>query len=301
MFCSTLKKLKEGYETSQRRRALSKFAPIDFPHGVLTLCQYLATNSYPDPASERVALMAEQQRQRIVSVRGEPIEILYSPKPGSTQDPEQPVPGAKLFFSPERIARTGKDKRWGGFLHLCARESGAKSLIELGTCAGISAYYLASASNVERLITIEGSSVLANIAKETLQDLSSKTEVINALFDDALEDILPALPRIDLAYLDGHHEKIATIQYFDRIKHRLSPNAWVLFDDVSWSLDMRECWEELTSKQGFSYCLDFGAIGLCIWNGGEERGKILDLRGISGVKEIGKPHGWRIEDGGFVR
>ena len=301
MLRSILKKLRESYEIAQRKKALVELDLNNVPRGMLMLCKYLATNNFPDNASEQVAQMAEQQRQRIAFSSVDTIEILYSPKPGSVGETEPTIPGARLFFSPERIARTGKDKRWGGFLHLCARESGARFLIELGTCAGISAYYLASASNVERLITIEGSSVLAKIAEETLRDLSSKTEVINALFDDALEDILPMLPRIDLAYFDGHHEKIATIHYFNRIKHRLSPNAWILFDDISWSQDMRECWGELTSMRGFSHCLDFGEIGLCIWNGGSELGNVLDLRRISGVVEIGQPHGWMIEEGGIVR
>ena len=40
--------------------------------------------------------------------------------------------------------------KWGTFLHLCANASGAKTILEFGTSAGISGCYLASAENCER-------------------------------------------------------------------------------------------------------------------------------------------------------
>jgi len=152
---------------------------------------------------------------------------------------------------------------------------------------------MASSALVERLITIEGSTELARIAQDTLKDLSYKTEVINALFDDALDSLLVNDFRIDLAYIDGHHEKVATIHYFRRIKEHLNPGAWVVFDDISWPTDMRDCWDEIISKTGFSHCLDFGAVGVCNWNCGAEVGQCFDLRAVSGVTGIGNPHGWK--------
>lgn len=39
---------------------------------------------------------------------------------------------------------------------------------------------------------------------------------------------------VDLAYIDGDHEKVATIRYFERIKPHLNPDAVVIFGDISW-------------------------------------------------------------------
>src|SRR6185312_4343070 len=112
--------------------------------------------------------------------------------------------------------------------------------LELGACAGISAIYLSSAPQMKSLITVEGSAPLAGLAAESLQPFSH-ARVVNALFDDAIDAELPGV-KLDLAYIDGHHEKVATIHYFNKIRPYLQPGAVVIFDDVSWSRDMREAW-----------------------------------------------------------
>ena len=63
--------------------------------------------------------------------------------------------------------------------------------------------------------------------------------VINKLFDDAIDDFLhEGLSGIDIADIDGHHEKLATLHYFERIKPMLNPDSVVIFDDIYWSKDM---------------------------------------------------------------
>ena len=99
---------------------------------------------------------------------------------------------------------------------------------------------------------------------------------------------------IDFAFIDGHHEKLATIHYFNRLVPKLSPGALVVFDDISWSFDMRECWEYMVKQKGFSDALDFGDLGICIWNhSGFSSTKYWDLQELLGRQTIGDPHGWK--------
>lgn len=280
---------------------LSRAIDQGLPSNAIVPCRYLINGKFPDSASLKVAEIIENRRSMIAASMRGPVEIIYSPKPGSSINPDRPDEGNRLFFSPERVANTGKNAYWGGFLHLCARESGACSIIELGTCAGLSAYYLGAAPTVERLITIEGSAALAEIARETLSPLGVKVEVINLIFNDALDNLVPDCAPIDLAYIDGHHEKTATLTYFERLKCTLSPGAVILFDDISWSQDMRDCWEDICRMPSISDCIDLGVMGMCIWNEQASQARIWDFRHIVGVSGVGNPHGWDKTTGTLVK
>jgi predicted O-methyltransferase YrrM len=183
---------------------------------------------------------------------------------------------------------------------LVACEARARSAIELGACAGLSGYYLGAAPTMERLITIEGSAALAEVARNTLAPLGGRAQVIAALFNDALDDLLPGCAPIDLAYIDGHHEKIATLTYFERLKPVLSDGAILLFDDISWSQDMRDGWDQICAMPRLSHCIDLGVVGLCIWDPTATRAKVWDLRQMVGATGVGKPHGWDKQAGEMV-
>lgn len=263
-------------------------------------CRYLVTKKFPDGEAQKVAATVEARRKEIATTLKGPIEIIYSPKPGSAVNPERPAEGERLLFSAERVANTGKNAQWGGFLYLCARQAGARSGIELGACAGLSAYYLASAPNMEQLITIEGSSALADVARETLRPVADRARVVTALFNEALDDLLPEMKDIDLVYIDGHHEKVATLTYFERLKPILAPGALVLFDDISWSQDMRDGWDTICQMAGMSDCIDLGAVGVCIWDPEVAKARVWDLRSMAGFSGVGKPHGWDKKAGTIV-
>ncbi|MFC1792139.1 O-methyltransferase [Planctomycetota bacterium] len=165
----------------------------------------------------------------------------------------------------DKIATTGKNRRWGTVLYLLARSFRSTTVLEFGSCAGISACYLSSAPSVNKLITVEGSKDLAIIAEDSLARFAGKSKVVNSLFDDAIDNELPMLEgKIDYVYIDGHHEKIATIHYFDKLLPYLMENALVVFDDISWSYDMREAWDILRKREEFSHAMDLGVIGVCI-------------------------------------
>jgi hypothetical protein len=95
-----------------------------------------------------------------------------------------------------------------------------------------------------------------------------------------MDQELPKLSKkIDFAYIDGHHEKVAV----------------VIFDDISWSADMREAWNVLRVRPEFAHAVDLGAIGVCVLSRGADAGpggKQWDLQPITGRYAIATPHGW---------
>lgn len=241
--------------------------------------------------------------RKSLSDKGEErIEIWYSPKPGSSGDEVipnlRPKPGKKMEFTMNQIAQTGKSRRWGIFLHLLVKNSNAGTVLEFGSCAGISGCYLASPDCVDTFITVEGSPPLARIAEENIHTVAPRGIVVNSSFDEAIDQELPKLPtKIDAVFIDGHHEKIATIHYYERVNPYLNNKAIVVFDDISWSHDMREAWNILSSRPEFTHVIDLGQIGICMYDRYQtERRKepmYWDLQTVFGRVKIGDPHGWK--------
>jgi len=111
------------------------------------------------------------------------------------------------------------------------------------------------------------------------------------LFDDRLPEVLPTFTDVDLAWIDGHHEKDPTLRYFDALKPSLKPGAVVLCDDIAWSPDMDEAWRILSTTEGFSDTVHLGSFGLGVWQGGAVRPRTWDMTAITGRPPVRTPQG----------
>jgi predicted O-methyltransferase YrrM len=171
------------------------------------------------------------------------------------------------------------DHEFGMFLYLCAEIFKARTILELGSCAGISGCYLALASQCKSFVTVEGSQTLAALARTNLTQVSKFATVVNASFDDALDQILPDVGNgIDLVYIDGHHDYLATLHYFERLRPYLKAGAVLVFDDIHFSVAMQRAWQKLTQQEGCAHTIDAGRFGLCLWDGSSRVPIKHDLR-----------------------
>ena len=177
--------------------------------------------------------------------------------------------GKTCWLTASQIAhRVSVNPEWGTFLYLCSQAVRARTILELGSCAGISGCYMASSEYCERLITVEASRDLASLSRANICQVSNQAEVVNALFDDALDTILPTLEGgVDLAYIDGHHRSEPTLRYFRRLMPHLNKGGLVVFDDVHLSEEMWQAWQVLKARKGFSHTIDAGRFGVCLWDG----------------------------------
>jgi len=160
--------------------------------------------------------------------------------------------------------------------------------LELGSCAGISSCYLASASACQRFLTIEGSVALAAIAAANLRQVTNKAQVINSLFDEGLLEILPNLHSgLDLVYIDGHHDQAATLHYLELLRPHLNPDCLIVFDDIRLYRNMWDTWRMLCQTPGFTTVVDVGRFGLAVWAGTMAQPKVFDFSILVGQRKIG--------------
>jgi len=217
--------------------------------------------------------------------------VIYSPKPNEIKDIDgKPQTGETIKFGTEKLAKLGVGVNNGIFLKRIVESKKVSKVLELGAGTGNSAFYLGYPECVDELKTIEGSSDLAEIASETLSRLDTNCEVINQHFDDALEDIDE---KFGLIYIDGQHEKKATLHYYEKASNKLKEDGIIVFDDIYWSRDMNECWHELIQMEDLVYTIDVGWFGLGVFNPQKNRSTHFDLCSYLPRPIITTPWGWK--------
>ncbi|MDF2898328.1 MAG: hypothetical protein K0Q46_5114 [Rhodococcus erythropolis] len=168
------------------------------------------------------------------------------------------------------IARASKPPRWAELLFCLVRSVGPSSLLELGSCVGISAAYQAAALEVNggdgRLISLEGVEALAERSTRTLEEigLSHRAEVRVGEFSTTLSRAISDLEPIDFAFIDGNHDEAATIAYADGLHPHLADEAVLIFDDISWSDGMVRAWQHVVGDQRYALTVDLNFVGIAV-------------------------------------
>lgn len=157
---------------------------------------------------------------------------------------------------------------WSFILFKLIRKLKPTTCLELGTCLGISASFQAAALKLNgcgTIQTMEGIQSIASLAEENFKTLNlDNINVISGRFQDTLNEVLNTAGKIDCAFIDGHHEEKATLDYFSQIMPFLSEKALVVFDDISWSSGMKKAWAKISSDKRVKITMDLHQIGLCI-------------------------------------
>ncbi|MEY4505336.1 MAG: hypothetical protein RL154_1636 [Pseudomonadota bacterium] len=161
-----------------------------------------------------------------------------------------------------KLSSIGLKNEWSEWIYNVVLEKKPKVVLELGTCCGFSAITMALASKESQIYTLEGAKTIAELAKNNIKEagVQNITQVIGR-FSDTLPDLLAKIAPIDFAFIDGHHDKDATLKYFEQIRPFMSQNAIMAFDDISWSDGMKEAWLQI--KSCIKQYEDLGKIGVC--------------------------------------
>jgi predicted O-methyltransferase YrrM len=253
---------------------------------------YLVGGSPLTPPEQAVVARVERVRAALAAADGT-VSVLPSPegyRPRGAGDP-RPAPGRAATASLAAIATTASvHPYWGAFLHRTASAAGARTMLELGGCAGISGCYLAAAPRCERFVTVEGSPELAAIARRSLADAGCDGDVVHDLFDAALDRLLPTFADvIDLVHVDGQHERQATLHYFHRVAPHIRPGGLIVFDDIHWTPGMEAAWRQIQREPGIAWAVDVGRYGVCFWDGASRHARRLDFSAYSGFWRAGRP------------
>ncbi len=87
-------------------------------------------------------------------------------------------------------------------------------------------------------------------------------EAVIGNFDETLQPTLSAIENVDLAFIDGNHRYEPTIKYFEKILPKLKENSIVVFDDIHWSKEMEQAWNEIIQHNAVTLSIDLFFIGI---------------------------------------
>ncbi len=174
--------------------------------------------------------------------------------------------------------RAAKNKKYGELLYRLVNRFKPEIILELGTSLGISTAYLASANPNSKVITIEGCPSTAGAAKKCFEALGLKNiESVIGNFDFELKNVLEsgilasASPssggrnqesRIDFVFFDGNHKKEPTLNYFTQCLEYAHNDSVFVFDDIHWSDEMEEAWEEIKKHPKVTVTIDLFFLGI---------------------------------------
>ena len=162
---------------------------------------------------------------------------------------------------------------WGVLLYQLTKAKQPQTILELGTNLGVSGAYIVQAMQQnphpnKRLITLEGNPHLSERAARHLAEMKTdvQIDVVTGIFQDTLPDVLSQFGPFELVFLDGHHEREATLRYFDLIAPHLRSGAWVVFDDLEpWSPTVRGAFREIKRRYPQAPTTDLVKFGILIW------------------------------------
>ena len=163
-------------------------------------------------------------------------------------------------------------------LYRLVRRTRPSSVVEFGSCFGVSAAHMAAALERVgaggRLTTVEGSPSRQAIAQRTLERVGTglATSVLGYVDDE-----LARLDGAELVFIDGNHQVEPTLRYVDEVLARGAPTCTIVLDDIAdWADDFSEMWADLTVDGRFSAA--GAAAGLGVLTVGSPAGLRPSLR-----------------------
>jgi predicted O-methyltransferase YrrM len=161
-------------------------------------------------------------------------------------------------------AHAAKSAKYGQLLFRLVNYFKPDTILELGTSLGISTSYLASANSNTRVVTIEGCPNIANEARKHFQSLGL-LNIENRIgnFDNELSSVIGHQSSvIDFIFFDGNHRKEPTLNYFKQCLEYANNDSVFIFDDIHWSDEMEQAWEEIKKNPKVTVAIDLFFLGL---------------------------------------
>ncbi|MEI6948828.1 class I SAM-dependent methyltransferase [Paraflavisolibacter sp. H34] len=170
------------------------------------------------------------------------------------------TPGRKTV---RQLAKTAvKPRKYGSLLYRLVKHYQPLNIIELGTSLGVTTASLALANPLAHVATIEGSPQVAGIAAENFRRLHlSNIRSLEGNFDHLLPPLLQEVPSLDLGFVDGNHRLRPTLDYFHQMLAHVHNSSILVFDDIHWSAEMEQAWEQIKQHPAVRYTVDVFFLG----------------------------------------
>lgn len=195
--------------------------------------------------------------------------------------------GSRVFKSNNRqiskIAQTaGISVKRAELLFRIVRYFQPEHILEIGTSLGLATSALslglesetnrAKLNQKSKITTLEGCPKTSGQAQEQFKEFNlDNIQSVVTEFNEYLKKNSFATNHYQLIYFDGNHSKEATLHYFESLLPTITNETVWIFDDIHWSKEMEEAWEEIKNHPKVTVTIDTFQWGLVFFRKEQEK------------------------------
>ncbi len=132
-----------------------------------------------------------------------------------------------------------------------------QTVLELGTHLGLSTKIIINSLPNSKITTIEGCAATHGLVKAL--NALNQAEHLNLTFEEFLSTNTTTF---DFIFLDGNHQKDATIQYVEMLLAMIANHGVIVIDDIYWNDQMKSAWQTIISLDNVTVSIDLFYFGL---------------------------------------
>lgn len=199
-------------------------------------------------------------------------ELLKSSKSIETTDFGQ---GSRVFKSNHRLVsaiakNAGISAKRQRLLFRLVRYFNSESTLELGTSLGLATTAIALGNPSAQVTTVEGCPNTSKTAQSyfdrfELKNITIQTKTFEQFFSENASE------ECDLVYIDGNHNKEKTLDYFEILQKQATNETVFIFDDIYWSSEMTEAWEEIKKHPKVTVSIDTYYWGIIFFRSEQQK------------------------------
>jgi predicted O-methyltransferase YrrM len=76
--------------------------------------------------------------------------------------------------------------------------------------------------------------------------------------------VVSKLSSLDFIFVDANHRKAPTLSYFEICLPKVHENSIMIFDDIYWSKEMTEAWEQIKQHPSVGISIDLFQFGIVL-------------------------------------
>ena len=146
-----------------------------------------------------------------------------------------------------------------------------KNILEIGTSLGLGTSAMKIGNQNSSILTLEGCKNTSNVAqnlfkKNNLTSIEIKTGDFKETLPKAINN-----KKYDFIYFDGNHTKKDTLNYFNSCLNTIHNDSFWIFDDIYWSNEMKEAWNEIKNHPKVKVTVDVFHWGIVFFRKEQEK------------------------------
>jgi len=153
----------------------------------------------------------------------------------------------------------------GAFYAWLAGKRRPEVIVEFGTAFGVSGMFWLTGLQIANggvLMTYEPNEAWADIAEGNLRSISDRFALTKGTFEENAAATL-AERSVDIALIDAIHTSDFVYAQYAKLGPYLKRDALVFFDDIDFSPNMRECWQDIAHRPEVAASVELGTrVGL---------------------------------------